>query len=62
MTFSLPITLIFFIYWVVWIQVPGMMFESLLLPRRLKFSTRLLAGFFIGFIYLATLYFFFDID
>ena len=57
MTFSLPITLIFFIYWVVWIQVPGMMFESLLLPRRLKFSTRLLAGFFIGFIYLATLYY-----
>ena len=57
MTFSLPITLIFILYSAVWIQLPGMLFGSLLLPRKLKFSTRLLAGFFIGFVYLAAIYF-----
>jgi hypothetical protein len=57
MTFSLPITLIFILYSAVWIQLPGMLFGSLLLPRKLKFSTRLLAGFFIGFVYMATLYY-----
>ena len=57
MTFSLSITLIFFAFVAIWIQIPGMLFEEILLPRRLKLSTRLLASFFIGFIYMATLYF-----
>ncbi len=57
MTFSISITLIFILYFIVWLQVPGMFFCELLLPRRLKFSTRLLAGFFIGFMYLASLYY-----
>ncbi|WP_028234647.1 hypothetical protein [Pseudobutyrivibrio sp. MD2005] len=57
MIFSFAITLIFLIFVVFWIQIPGMLFESILLPRRLKFSTRLLAAFFIGFMYLATLYY-----
>ena len=57
MTFSLSITLIFWAFIAIWIQIPGMLFEELLLPRRLKLATRLLAAFFIGFIYTATLYF-----
>ena len=57
MTFSLSITLIFFAFVAIWIQIPGMLFEEILLPRRLKLSTRLLASFFIGFIYMAALYF-----
>ncbi|WP_028241894.1 hypothetical protein [Pseudobutyrivibrio ruminis] len=57
MTFSLSITLIFVAYALIWIQIPGMLFEEMLLPRRLRISTRLLAAFFIGFIYMATLYF-----
>ena len=57
MTFSLSITLIFWAFIAIWIQIPGMLFEELLLPRRLKLATRLLAAFFIGFIYMATLYF-----
>ncbi|MBO6283739.1 MAG: hypothetical protein J6M63_07405 [Pseudobutyrivibrio sp.] len=57
MTSSLSITLIFFAFVAIWIQIPGMLFEEILLPRRLKLSTRLLASFFIGFIYMATLYF-----
>ncbi|SFH94690.1 hypothetical protein SAMN04487830_1146 [Pseudobutyrivibrio sp. OR37] len=57
MTFSLSITLIFWAYIAVWIQIPGMLIGNFLFPRRLKLSTRILAGFFIGFLYLATLYF-----
>lgn len=57
MTFSLSITLIFLAYAIIWIQIPGMLFEEILFPRRLKISTRLLAAFFIGFIYMAVLYF-----
>ncbi len=57
MTFSISTTLIFLAYCIVWIQLPGMLFCDILLPRRLKFSTRLLAGFFIGFVYMAALYF-----
>lgn len=57
MTFSLSITLIFWAFIAIWIQIPGMLFQELLLPRRLKLATRLLAAFFIGFIYTATLYF-----
>ncbi|SDH57134.1 hypothetical protein SAMN05421493_10217 [Pseudobutyrivibrio sp. 49] len=56
MTFSLPITFIFLLYCVFWIQIPGMLLCTKLLQRRFKFSTRLLASFFIGFIYLAILY------
>ncbi len=57
MTFSLGITLIFLIYTVFWIQIPGMLFESILLPRRFKMATRLLSAFFLGFIYNAILYY-----
>ena len=57
MTFSISTTLIFLAYCIVWIQLPGMFFCDILLPRRFKFSTRLLAGFFIGFVYMAALYF-----
>ena len=57
MTFSISTTLIFLAYCIFWIQLPGMLFCDILLPRRLKFSTRLLAGFFIGFVFLAALYF-----
>ena len=56
MIFSFSITFIFLLYIVFWIQIPGMLFENILLPRRLKISTRLLASFFIGFMYLALLY------
>ena len=56
MTFSFGITILFLIYILFWIQVPGMLFQELLLPHRLKLSTRLLAAFFLGFIYMATLY------
>ncbi len=56
MTFSFGITILFIIYILFWIQVPGMLFQELLLPHRLKLSTRLLAAFFIGFIYMAALY------
>ena len=58
MTFSLGITLIFLIYTVFWIQIPGMLFESILLPRRFKMATRLLSAFFMGFIFNAILYYF----
>ncbi len=57
MTFSITTTLIFFMFCVFWIQIPGMLFCDYLLPRRLKFSTRLLAGFFIGFFYISFLYY-----
>ncbi len=57
MIFSFGITFIFLVYIIFWIQIPGMLIEGMLLPRRLKFSTRFLAAFFIGFLYLATLYF-----
>ncbi len=56
MTFSFSITIIFWLFLIFWIQIPGMLFGELLLPRRLNIQTRLLAGFFIGFIYLATVY------
>ena len=57
MTFSFSITAIFWLYVIFWIQIPGMLLEATLLPRRFKLSTRLLSGFFLGFICLATLYF-----
>ncbi len=57
MTFSIGITFLFFIYLIVWILIPGLLFEHLLLPRRLKMPTRILSGFFIGFIFMATVYF-----
>ncbi len=57
MTFSFGITLIFLIYSIVWIQFPGMLFSNFLLPRRLKVSTRLLAGYFLGVAYLALVYY-----
>lgn len=57
MTFSFTITILFWLYILFWIQIPGMFFEAILLPRRLRVSTRLLASFFLGFIILATLYF-----
>ena len=57
MTFSLAITFIFLIYIVFWIQIPGMMLEALLLPRRFRLASRLLSGFFIGFIYMVVLYY-----
>ena len=57
MTFNLGITLIFILFLILWIQIPGMLFEAILLPRRLSFSIRFLAAFFIGFIYSATVYF-----
>ena len=57
MTFSFGITVIFLLYCIFWIQLPGMFLGSKLLQRRFKFSTRLLAGFFIGFIYMAALYY-----
>lgn len=57
MTFSISITLIFLAYCIFWIQLPGMLFCGILLPHRLKFSTRLLTGFFIGFVYMAAFYF-----
>ncbi|SCZ79767.1 hypothetical protein [Pseudobutyrivibrio xylanivorans] len=56
MTFSLGITFVFLLYSIFWIEIPGMLFSTMLLQRRFKFSTRLLAGFFIGFIYMAALY------
>lgn len=57
MTFSITISFIFLMYFIFWLQIPGMLLTSLLLPRRLKFSTRLLAGFFMGFMYMAALYY-----
>ena len=57
MTFSIWITLIFLIYCVVWLQLPGMLWSSLLLPHRLRFSSRLMAGFFMGVVYMAILYY-----
>ena len=57
MTFSILITLIFLLYGMVWIQIPGMLISKVLLAGRLKFSTRLLAGFFMGFLYMATWYY-----
>ncbi|MBQ7148605.1 MAG: hypothetical protein IJR96_07615 [Pseudobutyrivibrio sp.] len=57
MTFSITITLLFLLYSIFWLQVPGMLFCDILLPRRLKFSSRLLAGYFIGFMYMAALYY-----
>lgn len=57
MTFSIGITLVFFLYSLVWIQLPGMLISDFLLPRRLKVSTRLLSSYFIGFIGLATVYY-----
>ncbi len=57
MTFSFAITVIFWLYVIFWIQVPGMLLVDFLLPRRLKAYTRLLSGFFLGFICLATIYF-----
>ncbi|SHJ27885.1 hypothetical protein [Pseudobutyrivibrio xylanivorans] len=56
MTFSLGITFVFLLYCIFWIEIPGMLFSTMLLQRRFKFSTRLLAGFFIGFTYMAALY------
>ena len=57
MTFSIGITLIFLLYSLIWIQLPGMLFEELLLPRRLKVSTRLLAAYFLGVAYMALVYY-----
>lgn len=56
MIFSIGITLVFLLYCIFWIQIPGMLISSKLMQRRFKFSTRLLAGFFIGFMYMAALY------
>ncbi len=48
MTFSLGITLIFIFYMTFWIQLPGMLLCDLLIPHRLKVSTRLLASYGLG--------------
>ena len=56
MIFSFTVTIIFLLYLIFWIQIPGMLLEHFLLPARIKRSSKLLAGFFIGFIFLATIY------
>ena len=54
---NIGITFVFFIYSLIWIQLPGMLFTQLLLPRRLKVATRLLASYFLGFMYLAIVFY-----
>lgn len=54
---NIGITFVFFIYSLIWLQLPGMLFVQLLLPRRLKVATRLLASYFLGFMYLALVYY-----
>ena len=54
---NIGIFLIFLIYLIAWIFVPGMLIQESLLPRRLRFSTRMLASFFMGFFLMAVLYY-----
>ncbi len=58
MTFSITTTLIFFMFCIFWIQIPGLLICKYLMPRRFKFSTRLLASFFVGFFVISLLYYF----
>ena len=57
MIFSITTTALFFVFCIFWLEIPGMLFCHILLPRRLKFSSRLLAGFFMGFMVMAALYY-----
>lgn len=51
------IAIAFIAYLIFWIQIPGMLIESYLLPARLKWSTKLGAGFYMGFTVLAIIYY-----
>ena len=54
--FNLGILLLFVIFNIFWYQVPGQLFSMLLMPRSMRASSRLLAGYFLGFTVMAAIY------
>ena len=57
MTFSIGTTLIFLVYSIFWIQLPGMFIADYIIPRRFKIWTRLLGAYLLGSAFLSVCYY-----